>query len=218
MLPFTSQVQIASDNVKGAAGRLSGAEIPKFEDTEKSFPELQARIDKTIAFLDTLTEAQFEGADKRDIVLQLRDRKLDFKGADYLTLWAFPNIYFHITTAYALLRHGGVEIGKKDYLSGGAAQEELTKCHPARSRRTYPAMRRPCLGWVLRLRFAPRRMTARWFPMPAKTPIWTASHVRIRRSAGEICTTIVLRGFAPSCTKGWPAGADSRRTSRKHQA
>jgi uncharacterized protein len=122
MLPFTSQVQIASDNVKGAAGRLSGAEIPKFEDTEKSFPELQARIDKTIAFLDTLTEAQFEGADQRDIVLQLRDRKLDFKGADYLTLWAIPNIYFHITTAYALLRHGGVEIGKKDYLSGGAAQ------------------------------------------------------------------------------------------------
>jgi len=122
MLPFTAQVQIASDNVKGAAGRLSGAEIPKFEDDEKSFPELQARIDKTIAFLDTLKEAQFEGADQRDIVLQLRDRKLDFKGAAYLTQWAIPNVYFHITTAYALLRHGGVEIGKKDYLSGGAAQ------------------------------------------------------------------------------------------------
>jgi len=120
MLPFTSQVQIATDNIKGAAGRLAGAEIPKFEDTEKSFPELQARLDKTIAFLDSLTEAQFEGADERDIVLQLRDRKLEFKGAPYLLQWANPNVYFHITTAYALLRHGGVEIGKKDFLSGGA--------------------------------------------------------------------------------------------------
>ncbi|MFL6696420.1 MAG: DUF1993 family protein [Vitreoscilla sp.] len=122
MLPFTSQVQIATDNIKGAAARLAGAEIPKFEDTEKTFPELQARIDKTVAFLDTLTKAQFEGAAERDIVLQLRDRKLEFKGADYLTQWANPNVYFHITTAYALLRHGGVEIGKKDYLSGGASQ------------------------------------------------------------------------------------------------
>src|ERR1700712_1218807 len=67
MLPFTAQVQIATDNIKGAAGRLAGAEIPKFEDTEKSFPELQARVDKTIAFLDTLTEAQFEGAAERQI-------------------------------------------------------------------------------------------------------------------------------------------------------
>jgi len=120
MLPFTAQVQIASDNVKGAAGRLSGAEIPKFEDSEKTFAELQARIDKTIAFLDTLQASQFEGAEGRDIVLQLRDRKLEFKGADYLLQWAIPNIYFHITTAYALLRHGGVEIGKRDYMSGGA--------------------------------------------------------------------------------------------------
>ena len=122
MLPFTSQVQIATDNAKGAAARLAGVEIPKFEDTEKTFPELQARLDKTIAFLDTLTEAQFEGAAERDIVLQLRDRKMDFKGGDYLTQWANPNVYFHITAAYALLRHGGVEIGKKDYLSGGASQ------------------------------------------------------------------------------------------------
>src|ERR1700712_5186024 len=121
MLPFTSQVQIATDNVKGAAGRLAAVEIPKFEDGEKSFPELQARLDKTIAFLDTLTEAQFADAAERDIVLQQRDRKLEFKGADYLTTFANPNVFFHITTAYALLRHGGVEIGKKDYLRGGAA-------------------------------------------------------------------------------------------------
>jgi len=122
MLPFTAQVQIATDNAKGAAARLAGVEIPKFEDDEKSFPELQARLDKTIAFLDTLTEAQFEGAEDRDIVLQLRDRKQEFKGATYLLQWANPNVYFHITTAYALLRHGGVEIGKKDYLSGGMTQ------------------------------------------------------------------------------------------------
>ena len=122
MLPFTAQVQIATDNIKGAAGRLTGAEIPKFEDNETSFAQLQARIDKTVAFLDTLTEVQFEGAAERDIVLQLRDRKVEFKGASYLLQWANPNVYFHITTAYALLRHGGVEIGKKDYLSGGASQ------------------------------------------------------------------------------------------------
>src|SRR5471032_2524546 len=122
MLPFTAQVQIATDNAKGAAGRLAAVEIPKFEDNETTFPELQARLDKTIAFLDTLTEAQFADAAERDIVLQLRDRKLEFKGADYLTTWANPNFFFHVTTAYALLRHAGVEVGKKDYLSGGASQ------------------------------------------------------------------------------------------------
>ena len=122
MLPFTSQVQIATDNAKGAAARLAGVEIPKFEDNEKTFAELQARLDKTIAFLDTLTEAQFEGAETRDIVLQQRAGTLEFKGATYLLQFANPNVYFHITTAYALLRHGGVEIGKKDYLSGGAPQ------------------------------------------------------------------------------------------------
>jgi hypothetical protein len=121
MLPLTAQVQIATDNAKGAAGRLAGVEIPKFEDSEKTFPELLARLDKTVAFLQTLTESQFDGAADRDIVLQLRDRKLEFKGAAYLLQWANPNVYFHITTAYALLRHGGVEIGKKDFLSGGAA-------------------------------------------------------------------------------------------------
>ena len=119
MLPFTAQVQIATDNAKGAAARLAGVEIPKFEDSEKTFPELQARLDKTIAFLDTLTEAQFEGAEDRDIVLPLRSGPLEFKGATYLLQFANPNVYFHVTTAYALLRHGGVEIGKMDYLRGG---------------------------------------------------------------------------------------------------
>ena len=122
MLPFTSQVQIATDNAKGAAARLAGVEIPKFEDNEKTFPELQARLDKTIAFLDTLTEAQFEGAEDRDISLPQRSgTPLEFKGATYLLQFANPNVYFHVTTAYALLRHGGVEVGKKDYLKGGAS-------------------------------------------------------------------------------------------------
>ena len=122
MLNFTKQVQIASDNAKGAAARLAGVDIPKFEDDEASFADLHARIDKTIAFLDTLTEAQFEGAAERKIVLALRERTLEFTGAEYLTTWAQPNFYFHVTTAYALLRHNGVEIGKSDYMRGGVAK------------------------------------------------------------------------------------------------
>jgi hypothetical protein len=119
MFPLTRQVQIASDTAKGTAARLAGIEIPKFEDNETSFADLHARIDKTIAFLDSLTPAQFEGAESRRIVLELRDRTLEFSGADYLTTWASPNFMFHVTTAYALLRHNGVEIGKRDFLSGG---------------------------------------------------------------------------------------------------
>jgi hypothetical protein len=119
MFPFVRQIQVASDNAKAPAARLAGVDIPKFEDTEKTFPELQARLDKTVAFLDSLQPAQFEGADARDIVLQLRERKLEFKGAQYLTLWAMPNFLFHVTTAYAILRHNGVEIGKSDFLGGG---------------------------------------------------------------------------------------------------
>ncbi len=121
MLPFKAQIQIATDNAKGAAARLAGVEIPKFEDNEATFADLHARIDKTVAFLDTLLAAQFEGADTRAISLQLRDRKLEFVGADYLTTWATPNFFFHVTTAYALLRHNGVEIGKVDYLAGSKA-------------------------------------------------------------------------------------------------
>jgi len=118
MLPFVAQIQIASDTAKGAAARLAGVEIPKFEDNETTFAELQARIDKTIAFLDSLPEAQFEGAESRRITLPLRTRTMEFSGAEYLTTWALPNFYFHVTTAYALLRHGGVEIGKTDFLRG----------------------------------------------------------------------------------------------------
>jgi hypothetical protein len=119
MFPLVRQVQIASDNAKGPAARLANVEVPKFEDTEKTFADLQARLDRTLAFLETLEPAQFEGADARDIVLQLRDRRLEFKGAQYLTTFALPNFFFHVTAAYAILRHNGVEIGKQDYLGGG---------------------------------------------------------------------------------------------------
>lgn len=121
MLNFTKQIQIATDNAKGAGARLAGVEIPKFEDNEASFAELHARLDKTVAFLDTLTPAQFEGAAERKIVLTQRSGTIEFTGADYLTTFALPNVYFHVTTAYGLLRHNGVEIGKSDYLRGSLA-------------------------------------------------------------------------------------------------
>ena len=118
MYSLIKQVQIASDQAKGAAARLAGVEIPKFEDNENSFAELQERIAKTIAFLDTIKPEQLEGSESRDIVLTLRDRKLEFKGLQYLLTWVQPNFYFHVTTAYVILRHNGVEIGKRDFMGG----------------------------------------------------------------------------------------------------
>lgn len=118
MFPLTRQVQIASDTVKGAAARLAGVEIPKYEDNETTFAELQARLDKTVAFLQTIQPAQIDGKEDADIVLSFPTRTFEFKGQAYLTGWVLPNLYFHTTTAYALLRHGGVELGKADYLGG----------------------------------------------------------------------------------------------------
>ena len=118
MYPLVKQVQIASDQAKGVAARLAGVEIPKFEDNESSFAELHERIAKTIAFLDTIKPEQLEDSESRDIVLTLRDRKLEFKGLQYLLTWVQPNFYFHVTTAYDILRHNGVEIGKRDFMGG----------------------------------------------------------------------------------------------------
>lgn len=118
MFPLSRQVQIASDTVKGAAARLAGIEIPRFEDNETTFAELQARLDKTVAFLKTIQPAQIDGKEDADIVLSFPTRTFEFKGQAYLTGWVLPNLYFHTTTAYALLRHGGVELGKADYLGG----------------------------------------------------------------------------------------------------
>ena len=117
MFPLLKQVQITTDNAKGVA-RLAGLEVPKYEDNEASFEELQARIAKTMAFLDTLRPDQVDGSEQRDIVVQLRDKKYEFKGQDFLLKRLLPNFYFHLTTAYNILRHNGVEIGKNDYLGG----------------------------------------------------------------------------------------------------
>ncbi|HEY8508648.1 MAG TPA: DUF1993 domain-containing protein [Steroidobacteraceae bacterium] len=116
MLPLTRQVQIATDVSKGAAARLAGQEPPKFEDNEKTIPELKQRIAKTIDFLKSVPASAFEGAEDRDIRIPLRDHTLEMKGLKYLQLWAVPNFYFHVTTTYAILRHNGVDIGKRDYL------------------------------------------------------------------------------------------------------
>ena len=117
MFALAKQVQIATDQAKGCAARLAGIDIPSFEDNETTFGELQARIEKTIAFLDSVKAQQIDGSETRDIVLQLHDgRSLEFTGQDYLLKWVMPNFYFHVTTAYNILRHNGVEIGKRDFL------------------------------------------------------------------------------------------------------
>jgi hypothetical protein len=116
MLPLSKQVQIATDHAKGAAARLAGLEPPKYEDTESTFAELIARIAKTIAYLESFSIAQFDGADERTVSLTMRGNTLTFGGTEYLVGYALPNFYFHVTTAYAILRHSGVEIGKGDFL------------------------------------------------------------------------------------------------------
>lgn len=116
MFPLSRQVQIASDTAKGAVSRLAGLEPPKYEDNEATFAELVARLDKTIALLESFKPDQIDGSEERDIVIPMRDRTLTFKGLPYLLDYVLPNVYFHATIAYAILRHNGVEIGKKDFL------------------------------------------------------------------------------------------------------
>jgi len=116
MHPLSRQVQIASDSAKGGPARLSGAEPPSFADTETTFTELQARIGKTIDFLKTLKPEAFEGAETRSIGLPTPNGELKFSGQDFLFGFVLPNVFFHVVTAYDILRHNGVEIGKMDYL------------------------------------------------------------------------------------------------------
>lgn len=116
MFDLTRQVQIVTDNAKGCAARLAGLEVPKYEDNEASFAELQARIAKTIAFIDTIRPEQIDDSASKDISFQIHDKKLEFKGQAYLLYWALPNFYFHHVTAYNILRHNGVDVGKSDYL------------------------------------------------------------------------------------------------------
>jgi len=116
MFALTRQVQIACDMVKGAAARLSGNEIPKFDDNEASFTDLKARIAKTLAFVNSIEASRFDQSEDRDILLQMRTGELRFKGLSYLRDFVLPNMYFHITTTYAILRHDGVELGKPDFI------------------------------------------------------------------------------------------------------
>jgi len=116
MFPLTRQVQIVADFAKGPVARLAGLEPPAWEDTETSFEELQARLEKTIAYIATITPDQIDGQEDRDITLVRRGVESVVKAKPYLLQQAMPNFYFHLTTAYAILRHNGVEIGKKDFL------------------------------------------------------------------------------------------------------
>src|SRR4051794_8647488 len=116
MLPMKRQVQIACDTAKGAVARLAGVDIPKHEDTEQSFAELKARIAKTLDFIELVGAAKIDGTEDKEIVLQMRSGERRFKGMQYLLGHAYPNFYFHVTSAYNILRHNGVEVGKQDFI------------------------------------------------------------------------------------------------------
>jgi len=117
MLPFARQIQIASDTAKGCMARLAGVEIPKWEDNETTLAELRTRVQRTIDYVNGFSAAQIDGSDEREILLPQRSGEpLKFSGESYLKHYVLPNVYFHLTVAYALLRHGGVEIGKRDFL------------------------------------------------------------------------------------------------------
>lgn len=120
MLPFTRQVLIACDAAKLAVARISGREAPKFDDTETTFAELKARIQKTVDYLGSVPASALDGTEDKEITFPVgREATRTMTAQAYLTTWALPNFFFHVTTAYAILRHNGVDLGKADYLSGG---------------------------------------------------------------------------------------------------
>jgi hypothetical protein len=122
MLPFARQIMIACDGPKNGMARLAGIEAPKFEDTETTLPELKARIEKTLEFLATIPADKLDGTEEKEITFPVgRDKTRTMKGEAYLKHWVLPNFFFHVTTAYAILRHNGVELGKSDYLVGNKA-------------------------------------------------------------------------------------------------
>jgi hypothetical protein len=116
MFPFARQVQLASDFAKGPVGRLAGAELPVWEDTETSFPDLKGRVEKTLAYIKGFSPDQIDGQEDRDIALVRRGETQVFKAQAYLLGQALPNFFFHAATAYDILRHNGVEVGKRDFL------------------------------------------------------------------------------------------------------
>jgi hypothetical protein len=123
MFPLRRQVQIACDAVKNGLARIAGVEAPKFEDSETSFAELKDRIDRTLAFIDTVPAERLDGTEDKAITFPSgKESTRTLSGFDYLTSWMLPNLFFHVTTAYNILRHNGVEVGKGDYLLGSAAR------------------------------------------------------------------------------------------------
>ena len=116
MFPLVRQVQIATDMAKGAAARLAQVEIPSYADTETSFEDLKARLAKTIAFVESLKPEQLEGAESRTVTLKSGGQERNLQGDFYLTAYVLPHLFFHVTTSYAILRHCGVEVGKKDFI------------------------------------------------------------------------------------------------------
>ncbi|HEV7607213.1 MAG TPA: DUF1993 domain-containing protein [Steroidobacteraceae bacterium] len=118
MLPFSKQIQLTSDFAKNSMARLAGIDPPKFEDNETTMDELVARVKKTLEYIDTVPATALEGSETRNIKIPLRDRTVEFNGLAFLQNWAIPNFFFHHVTAYNLLRHNGVDIGKRDFLGG----------------------------------------------------------------------------------------------------
>lgn len=118
MFALTRQVQIATDHAKGCVARLAGHQVEAIEDTETTFAELQGRIKKVLGIVEGYKPEQFEGSETREITIKIPNAELKFTGLDYVNQWAMPNFYFHLTMAYAILRHNGIELGKKDFLIG----------------------------------------------------------------------------------------------------
>lgn len=118
MLPFSRQIQLVSDTAKGIAARLGGVENPSYADEEATFADLHERLQKTIDFVKSVDARGFIGSEMREVVLKFPSRTMEFTGLSYLTGFAIPNLFFHVTTAYAILRHSGVPIGKSDFLGG----------------------------------------------------------------------------------------------------
>ncbi|MBV1775669.1 DUF1993 domain-containing protein [Burkholderiaceae bacterium DAT-1] len=116
MFPLTRQVQIATDGVKGCIARLAGMDVPVYEDTEQTFADLLARIRRTIDFIESIPAERIEGTEDKEVLLKLRTEEVRFQGQAYVLNFVQPNLYFHVTTTYAILRHAGVEIGKRDFL------------------------------------------------------------------------------------------------------
>ncbi len=116
MFPLTKQVQLACDFAKGAAARLAGVPVPAFPDEERTIAELKERIAKVVAFVESVSRTDVDAGVDRDVTIKMRDRSVEMKGLDYLNQMAMPNFYFHATTAYAILRHNGVAVGKRDFV------------------------------------------------------------------------------------------------------